>query len=571
MTPLRSRPGARLAALFFHGMFDLGFLSDHANLSFTRLIVGVCAVFFSFGLLITRAYAAKYIALSDMPSPEPYRRAILADHVFVLALSMWVVAFVTVLVAHALFPDETDYRVLTPLPITRRLVFAAKACSVLMFAGLFSASIHVALTPLFIVISLSHWAEGLLVVRLGAMFVSNALASMFCVLAVGALQGLILLLAPPGRAAVVAAAARSVMLGALMLCLPFIARLPGVPAASLLNGSQVWSFLPPAWFLGLERWLVGDTRPALVHLAANGAMWFGAVCLVAAGSYAVLYARFERVTFRAARPPRARRARRAARRFPRRPIAFALRQFVFVTLRRSPLHQGVTLVISAIGVGFAVNSFIAHDVAGWLRTGGSPAPAVVASVLWAPFALVYVSARAVRLAFLLPIEARANWVFRMTERSASRVEQMTATSGAVFSLGVVAPVALLLPIQFRVLGAAAVAPVIATLVLGYLYVELLMKDWSRLPFTCSYIPGKGFVPQRILLATFFFVTFTNVGGAMTNDTARQSALWLAWVAAVLVAALALRRRRTGLSLLTPLEFEDVLPAELYPLPRLGPE
>jgi hypothetical protein len=39
---------------------------------------------------------------------------------------------------------------------------------------------------------------------------------------------------------------------------------------------------------------------------------------------------------------------------------------------------------------------------------------------------------------------------------------------------------------------------------------------------------------------------------------------------MLVAAVALRRRRASLSRLTPLEFEDVMPTELFPL-KLGQE
>jgi hypothetical protein len=439
-----------------------------------------------------------------------------------------------------------------------------------MFAGLFTASMHVALVPLLIAMSVSRWAEGVLIARMAAVLVASLLASTFCVLVVGALQGMILLLAPRGRAAVVAMTARSAMLCALMLGLPFIAQLPAQSASSLARGAHWWYLVPPAWFLGVERWLLGDPRPAMAHLSAIGAACAGIACFVAAGSYAVLYARFERLTCRVDRPSRASRWRGANRRLPRRPIVAALRHFVFATLRRSALHQGVTLVVSAIGAGFVINSFITHDLAGWLRTGGAPSPALLASVLWTPFAFVYVCARAVRLAFLLPIEARANWVYRLSERSSSRVDQLAATTDTVFLLGVVAPFALLLPVQLRVLGSAVPAAAIATLVLGYFYVELLMKDWARVPFTCSYIPGKGFVPQRILLGTGFFVTFTTVGSFMANGAAQGSVLWVAWTVAILVAALALRRRRVGLFRLTPLEFEDVLPTELNPL-KLGPE
>ena len=569
MSAIRDHPGARLTAHFFRGLFDLGFLSETATASFTQLVIGVCAAFIAFGLLLTRAYGAKYVALSEMSGPDPYRHAVVVDHIFLIALPMWVVGFVTVLVAHCLFPDETDFRVLSPLPITRRLVFGAKAMALLMFAGVFTGFMHVAIAPMLVMTSASRWAEGLFIVRAGALVLASVLASAFSVLVVAAVQGALLLFAPGSRAVAIATAVRTAMLCALMLCLPFIGRLPA-QARSFAAGDAWWMLVPPAWFGGIERWMLGDTRPSVAHLAALGAAALSGACLIGVGSYALLYRHFERLTVRAANPPGLRRSAEARRRSPRRPVFAAVRQFVFVTLRRSALHQGVTLVVSAIGAGLVLNSFISQGLVGWFREGGVPTPALVLSLVWAPFAFIYVCARAVRLAFLLPIEPRANWVFRMTECESSRADQMAAAAHVVVSIGVIAPIALLLPIQVRVLGGAAIAAVMVTAGFGCLYVELLMRDWARLPFTCSYIPGKGFVPQRAMLGTFFFVSFTTIGTAVANGTMGGSALSLAGDAVLVAAVVALRRRRIGFSRITPLEFEDVMPTELFPL-KLGEE
>jgi hypothetical protein len=413
--------------------------------------------------------------------------------------------------------------------------------------------------------TVSRWAEGVWIARFVALIATSVLASVFCVLAVGALQGMLLLAAPRGRAGAVANAVKTVLLCALVLCLPFIARLPALSPESLLNGAGWWSFVPPAWFAGVERWLLGDRRPAIVHLASIGSAALGTAAVVAVASYALLYLHFERLLVRAVDSRRPPRNRHTQTRPPRKPVVFAIQTFVVATLRRSALHQGVVVVVAAIGAGFAVNSFITHDLAGWLRAGGAPRAALIASVVWAPFAFMYVSARAVRLAFLLPLESRANWVFRMTERESSRSDQLDATVHALFELGVIAPMFVLLPIQVRVIGAGAFPGALATGLFGYLYVELLMKDWARLPFTCSYIPGKRFVPQRILIGTALFVTFTVLGTEIALRTMHGSVPWLVLDGALAAAAVALRRRRLELSRITPLEFEDVLPTELVPL------
>ena len=76
----RDRKGMSLSAFFFAGLFDLGFLSEVATASFTRLVIGVCTAFFSFGLLLTRVYAAKYVGLAELPAPDAYRRTVVVDH-----------------------------------------------------------------------------------------------------------------------------------------------------------------------------------------------------------------------------------------------------------------------------------------------------------------------------------------------------------------------------------------------------------------------------------------------------------------------------------------------------------
>ena len=59
-------------------------------------------------------------------TPERYRRALLGDDMFFIGLPMLLVAFVTLLVSHSLFPDEKDFRILGPLPERRHVVVGAK-------------------------------------------------------------------------------------------------------------------------------------------------------------------------------------------------------------------------------------------------------------------------------------------------------------------------------------------------------------------------------------------------------------------------------------------------------------
>ena len=66
---------------------------------------------------------------------------------------MLVVAFATLLVSHSLFPDETDFRVLLALPVSRRVVFLSKLAALSLFVGIFIVAAHAAMLPLFLIIS----------------------------------------------------------------------------------------------------------------------------------------------------------------------------------------------------------------------------------------------------------------------------------------------------------------------------------------------------------------------------------------------------------------------------------
>ena len=174
----------------------------------------------------------------------------------------------------------------------------------------------------------------------------------------------------------------------------------------------------------------------------------------------------------------------------------AISVFTRLTLARSALHQGVFVAIAACGAGLVMNSFIgAMNMDARVR---SPENEIVNTVVAAPFTLVFVTVLAVRAALVLPIEPRANWVFRMTEDPGTRAEQLGAVVHTVVRFGVLWPVVVLLPVQWAVLGPRALICASIAFLAGLVLVELHMGDWLRIPFTCSYMPGKRFVGNTML-------------------------------------------------------------------------
>jgi hypothetical protein len=555
------RPGVVLTRHFFTSLFDFTFLSDDGADSAKRALLGTLAVAIAFGLLLTRIFAAKYGALAAGPLEE-YERAVVADHAFLIAIPMWFVAGACGLVGHALFPDETDFRVLMAEPLTRFTVFRAKLAALLLFTALFVAGTHLALLPLAALTMLGAAKAGLLVPVVSAFAFSSLLGGLFAALAIVALHGLLVLLAPRAQLLMFSGAVRSFLIGVLVLSLPLVARLPGTEAAF---AEQAWWLVwaPPAWFVGLERWLTGDARYAT--LAALGVSSTAAVLLASIASYTLLYSRFDRIALQAASfSGRGDGSRSLGRWIGRAPVRHAVARFVSLTVRRSVLHQTLVVgVLSAAG-GFVLNSLLSVD--GW----GAPLDAslrnpLLGTLLWAPMTMVFLAIPAIRIALSVPFDLRSNWIFRMTEDVAGRAEVVAANVRTVIRLAVLLPLAILGPVQWWMLGPSALNVLLVEGAVGWLLVERWMTDWRRIPFTCSYIPGKGFVPHMVVkgfASYLLFSLFTGVALRLSYARLRTAVLFavvLGGVAAVLSVRRARHARETGLT------FEEELPSDVTAL------
>ena len=557
---LVERPWYQLTGHFFRGLFDFGVLTESGSDAFRRTVIGVIAVTVSFGLLLTRLYMAKYRELAEwftihepiQLTEQPYRLAVLGDGALTIAFPMLVVGFVVVLVSGALFPDEIDCRVLLPLPVSRRVVFACKALAVVLFVSLFAIAALAGMMPLvFLMANNPRWADQGLTAHLVAYGIAGVSASIVTALAIAAAAGALPFCVPRSRLPAASIAFRGVCLCGLVLSVPLAARLPAT-GALIAGESPLLYAVPPVWFLGLEQVLLdprGHSTAYYFRLAQIGAAAGIASCVIAVGSYLFLYRRYERLIVRPfdARPPDAPpRFRRG-----RTPRASATAPFIRATLTRSPVHQGVLVTIAACGAGLVLNGF-----AGGLRE---------ATVIWAPFALVFAMTLALRAALVLPLELRANWIFRVTEDESTRAGELNAVARTFILLGVLLPLAMLLPVEWAVLGSRAIHCTSIAGLCGVVLVELHMMGWRRIPFTCSYQPSRQFVWITMLLGITAFALFAMIGGWLVSLSLRHPAAWLAVMTVLGCVWLYLRRERLWTSRQAALMFEEVLPNEVEPL------
>ena len=566
---MRDRPEIVLTRHFFTSLFGLGFLSDDGAESLKRAFLGSVAVAIGIGLLLTRVFMKKYAALSA-GSPDEYARAVVADHAFLVAIPMWCVAGAVALVGHSLFPDRTDFRILMAEPLSRLTIFTSKLASLLLFVGLFVACAHAALLPLAALTLMGAMERGSILTAAVAFAFSSLSGSLFAALAVVAVHGLLILIAlvaPGVRLLAFSGAVRSVLIGVLVLSLPLIARLPAT-AAAFASGAWWLQWTPPAWFVGLERWLIGEGRHA--GLATEAVIATVLVLMVSVASYIVLYRRFDQVMLQPAPAPSGRGWGRSLDRWiGRAPVQHAIQRFVSITIRRTVLHQSLIVGLLAAAGGFVLNSVLSLN--GWHEPIDTRARSpLILTLLWAPVTMMFLSIPAIRLSLSVPLDVRSNWVFQMTEDLAGRAEVAAANVRVVLALGVALPLALIGPIQWWVLGPSAAGIIALEALIGWLAVEWRMADWCRIPFTCSYIPGKGFIPLTFVKGVASYLIFTSVTTLIVRISLGRPrvVLVVALIAGGAAGALSLHRARQAPR--APLIFDDELPRELNPL-RLNPD
>ena len=541
----------RLTEHFFRALFDFGFLSDLAADSFKHVLIGSIGGFIAFGLLLARTFMVKYAVLMGTGTPERYRRALLGDDMLIIGLPMLLVAFVTLLVSHSLFPDERDFRILGPLPVPRFVVFRAKLTALLMFTGLFTAAAHVSLLPLTLLTSLNPWGEHNVFLRLIAWAIASLTGSAFAILAITAVVGVLVLALSRSQLQVLSTFMHSMVLGLLVVCLPLVSHLPTFGPA--LSSRAPWILaVPPAWFLGLQRTLQGQGDSWLVQLAGVGLIATLLAATVVGVTYLVLFRQFERLMLRPA-PTSSPwwRADRLPIRSRLSPAFEGAYGFTMKTIGRSQLHQGVLVGLSACGIGLA--------------TVFLTSARITTSAMFVPFLLMFACGVGARAALALPIDYRANWIFQVTEERLTRREQLRAVDRLVTLYVIAVPLATAAPLLWMAHDTRALLPAVVIVAIGLVFVHAVLLDWRRIPFTCSYLPGKRFIGHSALIGVAACILFTVTGGGFVRLATVDATLGTIVAVSLLLIGYWLRGRRLLNWTRTPLMFEDEFPDQLLQL------
>jgi hypothetical protein len=139
----------------------------------------------------------------------------------------------------------------------------------------------------------------------------------------------------------------------------------------------------------------------------------------------------------------------------------------------------------------------------------------------------------------MPVSLRSNWIFRVTQVSRAR-DYMAAIRRPLFALGV-APVWILSAgILFSIWPWQLAADHLVVLgLLGSTVAYVCLASFRKIPFTCSYLPGKSYLHMAFLTAVGLML-FTIRGVVFESAALRNGTMYTIMVVVLAIAMLAAR-------------------------------
>jgi hypothetical protein len=522
------RPYALLARQFLRQFLENDLISPDADRTQLLAVVGSLAV--SLTMFISMFMSAKFIGAFLTPG----QAAVLSlnDKFFYLSLAMLATALMAAMQWDALTVDPRDAAILEPLPVSAGVIRRAKLTAV----GLLGSTVAIALNifpsiifPWLLAINFPQMSFAALLALMAVHAALSFAAAAFGYLSViGIRETMVAVLGRRGFALASPwiQGVLIVVLGSALLLLPPSTRRIGQ------RGFDDWrAASPPMWFLGVYETVAGgiiadlprsemttrqttndanmsalyaQRRLRFSSLARRATVAFGVVFFVAVFAYLWNARRLPALS--AAPGQSGRRRWRGGERIANALIvrdgtARAGFYFTLAAMWRSNTHR-LTLACAA-AAGFAL-ALVALSNA----EADRGAPPSIRLLVMQPFlygALLVGFRHIIRV----PAELRANWGFQLAWRERERAFLSGVRRAAIVALVVPALVVLLPLVSFVIGTPAALLHAGLGLAGAIVFLEALLVNYEKVPFTCTYLPSENMKAMAPIYALMFMVGAIN--------------------------------------------------------------
>jgi hypothetical protein len=484
---------------FLFRIVDLELLSAQADTS--KLLGQFASILVFFSLILS--LIALFSDNRGLPAAARLASSWYMEH-FLIATTMLVVGLFAVLSWDSLFPNQQDVMVLAPLPVRPQMLFLAKLAAVGTALGIAVLALN-GLSGLAWPLALSLGNGFAPTLRLlAAYWITTLAAGVFIFSSVLSVQGLAAQILPR-RMFLRVSALLQVAAFCLFLSVYFLEPPLATPTAlSAPQNQSLLAVLPSYWFLALLQMLNGSLPSALEPLAQHALI--GLAISVSLAGAACLLSYFRTMKKIAEQPdivPGSRRITWTPAWGNSLPGAIAL--FSIRTLFRSRQHRAILCFYLGVGL-FMVVLYAKSDLVERARLDPwqqLSLPVLVSSIVMMCLALV-----GTRMAFSMPLQLGANWIFRTTP--VGRLSK--CLRGARRALILLALVPVWMATAIALLAIApwrhAVGHLAILGLLGLILTDVCLYSFPKIPFTCSYLPGKSNVYFRFW-AYFFLAPVVN--------------------------------------------------------------
>ncbi len=460
------------------------FLENDTEGTFDANVYQVVGAIATPGLLVTLFVMPLFMDLAiHSPGPD-VDWLIRGVRLFFPAYSFAVTGFATLFEWDVLFPDRRDFLILVPFPVRLRELFGAKFAALGVFILTLVGAVNFFPTVLMPLFSMAIPKIGVIgIIRLTlTQIAATAGASLFAFFAVAALQGVLVNVTTPAMFRRISPAIQ--MCGMSLMVIALVT----FPLYSLLlrpmtEAHMVWPWLfPPVWFTGLYDLLLPAGDASFAVFGIVGAKALAIAIAVFAISWALGFRRHYRRVLESEDTSSRTPALSPVGRFIRLPEERAIFEFSGRILARSTKHRMFLACYLSVGVSFGLLTALIVR-AGKLELSQEGLRSF-------PFLIAFFVISGLRAALQFPAELGSNWVFRLTESSWAEVAR-SATRKRVLVGGLVPVLLLILPFEIAVWGwAPGAMHFLFQLAAGALLIEVLFWSFTKVPFTCSYFPGK---------------------------------------------------------------------------------
>jgi hypothetical protein len=543
-----------LYRVFLLRVVDLELLSADGDP--TKLIGQFATIFVTISLFFTLPALLMLMGTGSFPGTEGWT----PEHFFI-ETAMTCAGLIAVLNWEAAFPDKRDLLVLAPLPVRKSTLFLAKIAALFAAPALSVAALNIfsGVAWPFLFRSSGGGFFGLLRVW-PAYWITLLVAGAFLVFAILTLEGLAANLLPRQLFL-----RFSAVLQAAVMCLLLIVYFvePSLESPAALGAAQnqrMLAWLPSYWFLALFNQLNGSMDPVLVPLARRAWIGLGVSALGACTALLLCYFRLMR---RMVEQPDILPQTRFVSWSPRfgNSLAGAITRFTMRTLMRSRQHRMILSFYLGIGITIVVGYVKAMN-----RGLGSTRGTISNSFLFASILMMILTVVALRVVASIPISLSANWIIRVTQVRSAR-DYHRAIRWSWLILGV-APV--MASIVAFLLAASPWRPALGHFCVmfwvGILLVEICLYTFSKIPFTCSYLPGKAGIHFAFWVCVLLFIRLLDEAAELEGRLLPGLLGSILMILIVALAAIGMRHLSASRAALTEeLVFEEAYPAEVTSL------